>query len=229
MNVEQLIIELRKDGYSAQEVLDFLKNMYNLELTPYHVTMPLYVDVKRQEFQCTGRRRWHQAFSKLPKSVLFEKHYDKKFNVFRVSEIEKMYNLNYQEYRMYIRMAREMRDVDFFPMHIKNQIHEADDYTCRMCKILCINNKNFLETHHVIPAGGDHFENGVSLCYVCHKTIHRRYTPIMGFYDRSTFDQLLKDLFLHESNLIKFKRYKKRIKKIKNLSKPKFKKRKKIV
>lgn len=61
----------------------------------------------------------------------------------------------------------------------RTDVFERDSYKCRFCNMASGNGKNvYLEAHHIksfseFPEIRFRKSNGITLCYQCHKTIHK--------------------------------------------------------
>lgn len=89
----------------------------------------------------------------------------------------------------YLKYQRYIRSKDF--KEIRKQVLERDNYTCQCCNFSPLkeeNSKRTLSCHHKtydhLYNEGEHLDDLITLCNVCHKAIHGAVSNFQRFKNK---------------------------------------------
>ena len=124
---------------------------------------------KIQKLQNNGKRKWEVLSDICPRNV-FETFYLKDRQHYDMAALRKKYGFTETDCKTLRQMYTRTRPIDCFSCTVTEQIYEADNYACRRCGF----KEEQLYTYHIIPGGGNNFENGITLCFSCYHVVRKR-------------------------------------------------------
>lgn len=194
MDLSDIIIDLHGSGYSDNQIIAYVQEMYDIEIRKDSIKIALSGKrTKIKEYQNRGTRVWQLALEKCPVDV-YKTYYNPESGEYnRVKMIEDL-GLTRSEIELIKNVIISDKRVDCFSIATTKAIFEADGYCCRRCGVSKDQEKVPLETHHITPGGGEDFSNGITLCRSCHYFVHKKRPPISykEVYTRKTWNKYVK-------------------------------------
>ena len=169
MNLSEIFLELKKSGYTSNQILQYMVDMYGLHFHTSTIQRTLHeVREEPREIQNLGTRKW-QVLAELCPREAFESYYNKKNKRYKKSELCKDYGISDPDFQTLYSIYKSRNKINCFSMATREDIFIADNYTCRACG----GSDQKMYTKHILSNGGDCFSNGITMCYNCHATSRR--------------------------------------------------------
>lgn len=189
MLIEEVVVDLRRSGYSCDQIRQYVQDMYGLDISLVRIRklcLPLNADII--QYQNWGDKKWQRLADACPREE-FESYFLPKKQYYDRKAICKKYGFNDTDYTHLLHLYKDKGPIEVFSITTTRLINEADNYSCRRCGY----KEEVMYTYHIIPGGGNNFENGITLCKTCYRFMKWRKIVLKSFKtDRKRWKQFMR-------------------------------------